>query len=62
MFDKTIKIEINRCPVTLTNEEVKALVLGRQDYQALQAKHDDVARRLELANRKLKEYGHVSGF
>ena len=62
MFDKTIKIEINGCPLTLTNEEVKKLVLERQDYQALQAKHDELARRLTLANRKLKEYGHVSEF
>ena len=62
MFDKQIKVEINRVVVTLTNEEVKKLVLERQDYQALEAKHDELARRLELANRKLTEYGHMSGF
>ena len=73
MFDKTIKVEINRVFKTLTNEQVKELMLKQQDYQTLEAKydtlqvdkivqHDALARRLELANSKLKEYGHISEF
>lgn len=73
MFDKTIKVEINRVFTTLTNEQVKNLILNQQDYLALKAKYnslqvekilqyDALADRLELANSKLKEYGHISEF
>jgi len=62
MFDTTIKVEINRVPVTFTNENVKELFLNQQDYETLKAKHDELQRRLALANAKLKAYGHISEF
>jgi len=69
MFDKTIKVEINRVRHVLTNDEVKALIRNQQDYAALEAKHDEMRRerdalqeRLDAANAKLHSYGHMSGF
>jgi hypothetical protein len=58
MFDKTIKIEINRVVNILTNEQVKKLVLKQLDNVALRDHNDQLLRRLELANSKLKDYGH----
>ena len=62
MFDKKIKVWINQTPVTLTNEEVKDLLLERADVNALQSDKTELERRLTLANAKLKNYGHSSGF
>jgi len=76
MFDKTIKVWINKTPLTLTNQEVKDLLSERIDMDALERESynltrrlelantecDNLTHRLELANAKLKDYGHASGF
>lgn len=62
MFDKKIKVWIDETPISLTNDEVKDLLLERADTNALVRERDDLTRRLELANAKLKHYGHASGF
>ena len=64
--EKKIKIEINRIPQTLTATQVKELAMTATDLRSsadqLLAQRDELQRRLDLANAKLKEYGHVSGF
>ncbi len=62
MFDKTIKIEVNKVPSTLTNEQVKKLVVDKQDYDAVKQLADGLQERLDAANAQLKKYGHMSGF
>lgn len=62
MFDKKIKVWINQTPITLTNEEVKNLLLERADVNSLQSDKVKLEQRLEAANAKLKNYGHASGF
>lgn len=69
MFDKTIKIEIDGALHTVTNEEVQNMILVDKDYYALEAKYDEVKwtadslqERLDAANAKLTQYGHMSGF
>lgn len=62
MFDKKIKIWVNRIPITLTNEEVKDLFLETADKVVLIKRFANLTRRLELANAKLKQYGHRTDF
>lgn len=62
MFDKKIKVWVNRTPVTLTNEEVKDLLLERADANALQSDKIELEQRLALANAKLRDYGHPGEF
>ncbi len=62
MFDKTIKIEVNRVLRILTNEEVKKLVVDKQDCDEMQQTADSLRERLDAANAKLTQYGHMAGF
>lgn len=62
MFDKTIKIEVNRELRTLTNEQVKKLVVDKQNYDEVKRLADGLQERLDAANAKLTQYGHMAGF
>lgn len=62
MFDKTIKIEVNKVLRILTNEEVKKLVVDKQNCDEMQQAADSLRERLDAANAKLTQYGHMSGF
>lgn len=73
MFDKQIKVKIKGVTLTFTNEEVQKLAHEHSVYRDAMSEMDTQGRdarfeiellkeRLGLANAKLKDYGHNSGF
>ena len=67
-FGRGSKVEVvlNGAPATYDAGKILGLIrklaAAKEQREQLQANHDEMQRRLALANAKLKEYGHVSEF